>query len=273
LTVSSLVLLGWVLNVELLKRIFPHLVAMNPTTAVAFILLGTSLRLSRSENAGSGTHLIIKMCSGLVALIGLCKLVEVIFGRVIGVDQLLFPGKLSTDLTGQPNRMAPNTAWNFLLLGGAFLLHEIKIRHNFYLAQVCIIVSIFDSLLPVIGYAYGTKMLYGIGQFIPMAMHSALIFWALGIGLLFAHSDRGLITALLDEGVSGVMIRRLLPAVIGFPIIIGWLRLEGQRLELYDNEFGVALMVVAHILIFATLVWWNSLPTIFERRGSASGCR
>lgn len=271
LAVSGLVLLGWALNIELLKRIFPQLVAMNPTTAVAFMLLGTSLWLSRSENAGSGTHFIIKMCAGLVVLIGLCKLIEVIFGWVIGVDQVLFPGKLSTDLTGQPNRMAPNTAWNFLLLGGAFLLHEIKIRHNFYLAQVCIIVSIFDSLLPIIGYAYGTKMLYGIGQFIPMALHSALIFLALGIGLLFAHSDRGLITTLLDEGVSGVMIRRLLPAVIGFPIVIGWLRLEGQRLELYDNELGVALMVVAHILVFATLVWWNSflLLRIDTRRKQA----
>ena len=40
--------------------------------------------------------------------------------------------------------------------------------------------------------------------------------------------------------------------------LIGWLRLEGQRHNLYDNELGVALMVVAHIILLATFVWWNS---------------
>jgi hypothetical protein len=33
------------------------------------------------------------------------------------------------------------------------------------------------SLLPIIGYAYGTRMLYGVGH----ALHTALTFLALGI--------------------------------------------------------------------------------------------
>jgi diguanylate cyclase (GGDEF)-like protein len=114
------------------------------------------------------------------------------------------------------------------------------------------------SLLPIIGYAYGTRMLYGVGHFIPMALHTALTFLALGIGSLFARPGRGLTVTILDKGVSGVMVRRLLPSVVALPIVMGWLRLEGQRLNLYENELGVALMAVAHILILATLVWWNS---------------
>jgi diguanylate cyclase (GGDEF)-like protein len=56
--------------------------------------------------------------------------------------------------------------------------------------------------------------------------------------------------------------RRLLPAVIGLPILIGWLRLEGQRRGFYDTELGVALTVAAHILIMTALVWWNSFQIL-----------
>ena len=258
LIVSGLVLCGWALDVELFKRLFPRLVAMNPTTAVALILLALSLWLSQSERAGGRAGLIAKLCAGTVALIGLLKLSEVLSGRPVGVDQWLFADKLKLDLSGQPNRMAPNTALNFLLLGSAVLLLNLKFRRGFNIAQACVMVSLCDSLLPMIGYAYGTSMLYGIGHFIPMALHTAITFLALGIGILFASPDRGLIVTILDTGVSGIMTRRILPVVICLPVLIGWLRLEGQRHNLYDNELGVALMVVAHIIILATFVWWNS---------------
>src|SRR5882672_12603345 len=41
--VASLVLVGWTLQVESLKRVLPDLVAMNPLTALCFILAGVSL--------------------------------------------------------------------------------------------------------------------------------------------------------------------------------------------------------------------------------------
>lgn len=256
--VSVLVLLGWVLDVEALKRVFPKLVAMNPVTALSFILLGLSLWLSRAEDASGKTRLVAGMCAGLAALIGLLKLTEVLFGWAAGVDQLLFASKLAGDVTGQPNRIAPNTALNLLLFGCALILLNIKIRGGFHISQFCIVGSILASLIPFIGYAYGTRMLYGVGQFIPMALHTAVTFMALGVGSLFARPGRGLTVTIVDKGVSGVMVRRLLPAVIALPVVIGWLRLEGQRLGLYENELGVALMAVAHMLIMVALVWWSS---------------
>lgn len=256
--VSSLVLFGWALDVEALKRVSPKLVAMNPVTALAFILLGLSLWLSHAENTGRKIRLVAILCAGLVAMVGLLKLTEVLFGGAIGLDQLLFASKLVDEVTGQPNRIAPNTALNLLLFGCALLLLNIKVRGGFYIAQFCIIVSILASLLPVIGYAYGTRMLYGIGHFIPMALPTAITFLTLGVGSLFARPGRGLTVTIVDKGMSGVMARRLLPAVVALPVVMGWLRLEGQRLHLYENELGVALMAVAHILILTTLVWWNS---------------
>ncbi|MGB7921721.1 MAG: GGDEF domain-containing protein [Pyrinomonadaceae bacterium] len=256
--ISGVVLLGWLFGIESFKRIFPTFVAMNPTTAVAFMLLGVALWLSQTKDVAPGVLLIARVCSALSALIGLLKLGEVLFGWAIGIDQLLFADRLRFDPTGQPNRIAPNTALNFVLLGCALLLFWSKFRRGYYLAQALIIIALIDSLLPIMGYLYGTKLFYGIGSFIPMALHTAIAFFVLGTGILFAHPASALMMPLMDKGVSGLMVRRLLPAVIVLPVVIGWLRLEGLRRGFYDNELGVALMVVAHIFIFAVLVWWNS---------------
>jgi hypothetical protein len=48
---GCLVLLGWTFDVEFLKRIAPSLVAMNPATAIAFILAGISLWCLRDESS------------------------------------------------------------------------------------------------------------------------------------------------------------------------------------------------------------------------------
>jgi diguanylate cyclase (GGDEF)-like protein len=262
IVVGVLVLFGWTFDLELLKRIFPTLVAMNPITAVAFILLGLAVPCSQAPQEDWLPRRTARLCAAAVGLIGTLRLGDAFLGWSVGADQLLFASKLNMDLTGQANRMAPNTALNFLLLGCALLFFNSKRRSGLVVSQACTFLSFVASLLPAVGYAYGTKMLYGIGHFIPMALHTAVCFMAVCISILFARPGRGLTVPLMDESVSGLMMRRLLPTVICLPIAIGWLRLEGQKLLLYDDELGVALMVVAHILLLAAIVWGTSFKIL-----------
>jgi EAL domain-containing protein (putative c-di-GMP-specific phosphodiesterase class I) len=51
IVVGSLVLYGWMSDIEVLKRIVPGLVAMNPMTAIGFLLLGISFALLSDEVA------------------------------------------------------------------------------------------------------------------------------------------------------------------------------------------------------------------------------
>src|ERR1043165_4011458 len=148
--VGCFVLTGWALDIELLKRIYPTLVAMNPITAICFLLLSSSLLLMRSSKVDQRTLLIAKVCAGIVVLAGLLKLIETISGSVIGVDQLLFRDKLAYDITGQPNRMAPNTALNFVLLGCALLFLDEMIMRKLYIAQALVVICLFASLVPII---------------------------------------------------------------------------------------------------------------------------
>src|ERR1044071_7761132 len=56
IAIGVLVLIGWSANIETLKRIVPGLVAMNPITAIGFILLGASLTLIAHRERGPAPH-------------------------------------------------------------------------------------------------------------------------------------------------------------------------------------------------------------------------
>src|ERR1017187_9176371 len=167
------VLAGWLFELEFLKRIAPGLVAMNPATAAAFILAGASLTLFLQSPRGKDQKsraliLTARLCALVVTLIGLAKLAGILCGWDLGVDRWLFASQLPDSLRF-PNRMAPNTAFNFLLLGGALLFVDVKNRSARIWSEFSVVLVGFGSLLAVLAYAYDIQSFYGLSAFIPMA--------------------------------------------------------------------------------------------------------
>ncbi|WP_333479410.1 PAS domain S-box protein [Allocoleopsis sp.] len=62
-----------------------------------------------------------------------------------------------------------------------------------------------------------------------------------------------LITA---NSAGGVLARRLLPAAIAIPLVLGWLQIQGERLGLFNPEFGTSVLVVLNITLFLWLIGW-----------------
>ena len=271
--VGSLVLVGWTLDIGVLKRILPNLVAMNPVTAVSFVLAGVSLWLLGPERVGRGAQGLAGGLALLVCLVGLSKLVQIAFGWEAGIDGLLFPGSLEAEAatTGLPNRMAPNTALNFFLIGAALLLLDRPTRRGHWPAHWLALLSATASALALIGYLFGTEALYGVSAYIPMALHTALTFILVSLGVLCARPGRGLAALVVSDSAGGLIARRLLPAAVVIPLMLGWLRLEGQRAGLYGTGLGVALISVASIVVFTTVVWLSarSLHDADLERGEA----
>jgi len=259
LGIGGLVLVGWLLDNDTLKRLLPGFVAMNPLTALCFILSGATLILLLNAPHQHAHQRMARVIACLIFAVGLFKLLEIIFGFPLGIDRVLFRSKLDVEAAaGFPNRMAPNTALNFLLLGLALLLVDARWGKRFWPTQIIAIVGACASLLALVGYAYGTKAFYGVGSFIPMALHTALTFLLLLTGLLFARPTRGLMVPIISAGAGGAMGRLLLPAAIIIPFLLGWLRLIGGEAELFAPAVGDSLFVVLNMLIFAILVWWNA---------------
>jgi len=48
------------------------------------------------------------------------------------------------------------------------------------------------------------------------------------------------------------------PVAILMPVVLGWLRLLGERAGLYDTTFGVVLLVVSMIALLGVTIWLNA---------------
>lgn len=259
--IGLMVLAGWAWDLEPLKTVLPGLVAMNPATALAFVIAGGSLWLQhRNPESLAKPAAGISMAQGaaiVVVAIGLLRLLAYALDWQQGVDQLLFADKLHDARSG-PNRMAPNTAVTLVLLGLGLLLLDLTTVRNRRPAELFALTAILISLLALFGYAYQVPQFYGLAAYIPMALHTAMVSGLLALGILFARPARGLMSLATSGSQGGLLVRRLLPATVLTLFVLGWLRLEGERRGLYGMELGVALYTLANITIFGAMVWWNA---------------
>jgi PAS domain S-box-containing protein len=258
ITVAVFVLIGWASDVEWLRSVVPGLTAMNPATAVALICGGAALLLLRRATVASGRRRAAQALAGVVMLIGCCRLLGYALGWDHGIlDQSLFRSEL--DAYRPPNRVAPNTAINLVLLGAGLMFLDAKTRQGRRPGQLLILIVALLALLPILGYAYDAGSLTRMGAaHIPMALNTALGFGLLAVGTLCARPHQGLMAVVTSESAGGVMARRLLPAAILVPAILGYFRLLGELLGRYDLVFGASLFVISNVVVFTTLIWLNA---------------
>ena len=102
-------------------------------------------------------------------------------------------------------------------------------------------------------------------------MQTAVTLLAVSLGLLLVRIDRGAAALLASSTAGGALIRRLLPAGIIIPIVIGalsWRALSGGQ---YSGWGAVSLMIVAMTTLLSGLAIWNGylIDRGEEERGKA----
>jgi PAS domain S-box-containing protein len=252
-------LTGWLLDIDALKSLHPDWVTMKANAAAGFLVSGVALWLKGHE-ADRMTPLqrhAGQALAGSVALLGLLTLFEYAASIDLGVDQLLFRESLGAIKTLAPGRMAPTSALCFLTLGIALMLDAAKPRGKLA-TSILATATAFPALVSGLTYLYGIENAYGIGSNAHMALHTVLAFLALAAGTLCLQPEHGIIALLRSRDAGGVIARRLLPAAILLPILIGWLKLSGDRTRLFEPGFGVALVTLTFIIALSLLIAWSA---------------
>ena len=255
--VGLLVLYGWVFNVPSLKGVVPGFAAMKINTALSFVLSGIALWLANYEPARYEKIWIARSCAALVAVLALVTLGEYIFRQDFGIDRLLFQDR-ETPEAAYPGRIAFTSAINFVLVGSALIVLSIPTWKDELMSQSLALVAGMIALLTLIGYLYDIESLHNVGSLSSMALHSAISFILLAVGICCTHPQKGLMKLITADSVESKMVRRLLSVLLGMPVILGWLILLGERLRFYDLTFGVALMVILTTVLLSFMVWWNA---------------
>ncbi len=243
-----------------LGGVLSSLVTIKANTAVAFILAGLSLWLLCPEPSAIANRRrrLAQFCALTVVLVGLLTLTEYMFGWDLKIDQLQFQELRGAIGTSSLGRMAPNTAFGLVMVGLALVVLDVETRRAHRPAQFLALMAGLVSLLAFIGYPYASTSFHMISSYTGMVWYASLTMLVLCTGILFARPDRGVMTIVTSKGVAGLVVRRLLPAAVFLPIVVGWLRLAGERAGLYETEFGLGLFALLNVLVFGALIWWTA---------------
>jgi signal transduction histidine kinase len=255
--IGALVLIGWLFHVPLLKSAGPSLIAMNPLTAVLFILSGATL-LRASDRKRKRPDPVVLICAVFILLGGAMKISECVFHYDLDFDQLFFHRQVSSPGPFGPSEIAMNTALCFMCCGVALLLLDVQTRRGFRPAQVFIVLVGLMALLALIGYGYRVLPLYSFGSRLPMALNSAIGFELFAIAAMAVRPSRGLMMVITSDTTGGSMARRLMPAAILIPLILGALLFSSEKRGYFAMESGISLFAFANIVLFTAVIWWNA---------------
>ncbi len=223
---------------------------MNPMGAIAFVFCGVALLLREQK----GYKRIIAISLALIViLVSLLRIAAYTGFFDTGIDQLLYRQRVQTTLyIGLPNQMVPHAAVAFLFSGISLLLLLFgRIRASQWLALPVNGLGI----LSLIGYIYHISSYYVVASFIPLSLHTSILFILLSSALLLAKSKQGFMLQLTNVHAGGKAARLMLPAMVIIPVILGFYVITGVLRERFSIAVWVSLFVCAVIFLSGLLVW------------------
>lgn len=220
------VMVGWWGRMAVVVQIGHGFTPMQFNTALCFLLIGVGLAALDMKRIA-----VVRVSGALVGAIATITTLEYLTGASAGIDTL-FADPFITVETSHPGRMAPNTAFAFILASAYLLLAVSTWKRRLSMSLLLVVSPTITGLaiLSLVGYAAGIEALFGWSQYTRMALHTSLGFLVFGTGSM---TRAWRLEALRGQDRSFSVIA---PAVVAsLTVMIGlWLALnhyEHQRIE------------------------------------------
>jgi PAS domain S-box-containing protein len=244
IAIGAVVAIGWGIGNRTLTQISPSLPAMKLNAALAVMSLGAAMVLKSRSRAPRAAAIL----AGAVILVAFAMLMEQVLGLSLGIERQFVSDHLRSGAVG---RLSPYTATGLTLLAGALLTLDSRMRR---LHRVMIIGAVAATLLAAIAYLYGAKALLGISSPTGIALQTLLAQLLLCCGLIAMRLDRPPTETLMYRGAAGQLARKLLPAALLAPVLLGGAGLLAQTAGLYGARYGVALFAWEMVVVFSFLL-------------------
>ena len=226
---------------------------MKANMALALVLASGALWLLERSDGSPSRRSVGIVLGLLVFLVGLLTLSEHLLRYDLGIDELIAteaPGALATL---SPNRVGLPGSTSLALLGAGLFALAFRWRVALYLALATTVVVI----APAIGYLYGISPFFE-APVTGIAWPTVLALLALALGLMLARAVADPRTLFWRDDPGGVLLRRTMIPVVLVPLVLGYLRVQGERYRLYGGPTGTGLFAVVLILFVALLLWYGA---------------
>lgn len=220
--------------------------------ALCQVLAGVGLMLLAPREIGDLKRRIGMVVAVVVFATGALTLSEHLFSYNLGIDQLLASEPMGAVATASPNRMGPPGSSSLMLVGaGLFFLAYERARIAAWVG-VCLCVI---NLIPAVGFLYGITGFYSNPRLTGISWPSVMALLSVGAGLVLARPTQGPAAQLLRDDAGGILLRRVVPAVILIPLVLGYLRVQGEARGWYSAEAGTGSLVIIIVLGFLWILW------------------
>lgn len=255
-----LVLLGWMLDIDMLRRMGSPLVGMNPFTAVCLLIGAGSFLLLRDSGRNTARESLGMALAVLLLLLAVNRILGFVANIDLPVDTWLFTEKLrELELPNRSGRMSFNNAFCFLLWSLTLLLIRSVTKKGHRISQYFALLIGLMSLLSLLSYLYQTGSFFGFISYIPMALNTAVAFFLYALSFLYAFPDKGFMAQISSKLSGSISARVLVPVAILLPSLFGLLRLWGYWRGFYDTEFGVTLFSLMTIITLVCLAIYTAV--------------
>jgi signal transduction histidine kinase/CheY-like chemotaxis protein len=254
--IGCVVMAGWIFHVDTLKTLllgFLNL-GMKANAALGFMVTGLAGALLAISRDTRTNRLAIRILAAVSIAVGVLTLAQYVSGASFGIDEFLFRDNEPAPGVSNPGRMAPNTAFNFCVLGVAILLLR-RGPQAVRVAQVLVFTALLATGLALIGYLFDAQVFVTGASLTRMALHTVAAFLFLCVALLLVRCDAGFMQVFVADSAGRFVTRKILPWALLLPIVLGLVARAGQLNGLYDSGFTVALLVILSTLALGLLTW------------------
>lgn len=256
------VVLGSAFDIEILKRPSTAFSAMGLDAGVCSVLAGAGLLLlQRKHRSTRKNRAIVQVLASLIIVSAMLGMAAAVFDF-----DLKLPGwqteEANFDTNGEGMALMTGLAFIFIAIG-FWLLDGLR---SYRSAELLAAIAGSMALYAIAGYAYQADSFQR-----QMSLYASVVILLLSFGLLCARADRGMMARVTSNSFGGLMARRLLPATLLLPLVLGCLQHLGYRAGLYSAEPGLALLTITNVAVFIFLTWWgvNSLHRMDSKRRQA----
>ncbi|MDI6644217.1 MAG: histidine kinase dimerization/phosphoacceptor domain -containing protein [Methanobacteriaceae archaeon] len=266
---AILVILGWLLNIPILRGEIFSLYGTKFNTAIIFLLAGTSLFLANKTSKKYPFNYIANILALIVFLSGLVILFQHITGINLGMDQLFFTQPFKDPVELIPGRTKFLSSIIFVIMGLALLL--MNISKKYYLYQLLAFIGGFIALSGFTATIYGVRIIQGADWYVQMALLTSIIHMFLAIGILTYKPDKGFMKTITSPRSGGIISRLLLGNLFIIIILLGFIQILGNDIGLYGSKTGTVIITISISIIILSLVLWsaNKLNILDEKREKA----
>ena len=251
-------------------------ITMKTNASLCLLLLGLAL-VASGHPLRSPARVAGAACAAVALVIGALTLAEHVTKVDLRFDQWLAQEPPGAAGVTSPNRMGPPASLSFTLLGGALLLLSLtKLPPRLRTAhQIFAGITAGLALVPTMAYLYEADELYGLARYTAIAWPTAVSVLALAGGVLLARPGAGFMAHLVAADQGGAVARRLLAPTVLLPVVLGWLRLLGERRGWFDAGMGTTLTMLVVVASLSSLVivagrWVSESQRAVRRRDEAA---